>query len=208
MKNVPVVYQNEEIIVINKPSGVAVQGGSGIAHPLDKELPLQLGYPIYLVHRLDRDTNGLMIVAKSSEAASKWTKLIGGKLVRKEYTAICAGTLNCKKGTIRTSVIQHGDEKPAVTHFEVMEEKEIIFEGQEKTEKIILSKVRLLLETGRMHQIRIHLARQGCPIAGDDKHGNFKVNKILKKVCGIKELQLTSSKLSIPLNGKQCVFEI
>ena len=204
MKNIPVLFENEEILVINKPSGIAVQGGQGIAHPLDKELPEQLGYPVYLVHRLDRDTKGLMIVAKSPMAAAKWTKLIGGKLVRKEYEALCAGTLKSKKGTIRTAVLQHGEEKPAVTHFQVIDEKEITYEDQ----KVILSTVRLQLETGRMHQIRIHLAKENCPIAGDDKHGNFKVNKLLKKACGIKELQLTSCKLTIPLNGRDCVFEI
>ena len=120
MKEIPVLYENDEILIINKPSVVAVQGGQVILHPLDKELPLQLGYPVYLVHRLDRDTKGLMVVAKSPLAAAKWTKLIGGKLVRKEYTAICAGTLNPKKGTLRSAVIQYGDEKPAVTHYEIV----------------------------------------------------------------------------------------
>ena len=191
MKNIPILFENEEILVINKPAGLPVQGGQGILHPLDKELAVQVGYPVYLVHRLDRDTNGL-------------TKLIGGKLVRKEYTAVCIGTLKSKKGTIRTSVVQHGNEKPAVTHFQVVGQKEIFYEEQ----KIVLSTVKLQLETGRMHQIRIHLAEQDCPIAGDDKHGNFKMNKILRKAAGIKTLQLTSSRLSIPLNGRECVFEI
>ena len=204
MKEIPVLYENEEILVINKPSGVAVQGGPGIAHPLDKELPVQVGYPVYLVHRLDRDTSGLMIVAKSPLAAAKWTKLIGGKLVRKEYTAVCAGTLNPKKGTIRSGVIQHGDEKTAVTHYQVVGEQEIEFES----EKIILSTVKLQLETGRMHQIRIHLAKNGCPIAGDDKHGNFKVNKVLRKAAGIKNLQLSATSLSLPIDGKEKVFTL
>lgn len=204
MKNIPVLYENDEILVINKPSGVSVQGGEGIAHPLDKELPLQLGYPVYLVHRLDKDTSGLMIVAKSSQAASRWTKLIGGKLVQKEYTALCIGKMPSVKGTIRTSVIQHGDEKPAVTHYEVAGEEVLEFEGTQ----IVLTKVHLKLETGRMHQIRIHLAKQNCPIAGDDRHGNFKLNKILKKAKGIKSLCLVSSRLSIPVDGKQMVLSI
>lgn len=204
MKSIPILFENEEIFVINKPSGVSVQGGQGILHPLDKEFALQVGFPIYLVHRLDRDTSGLMIVAKSPMAANKWTKLIGGKLVRKEYTALCIGKMHQKKGTIRTSVVQHGNEKPAVTHYEVTEEKEVDLGEQ----KVVLSTLKLQLETGRMHQIRIHLAKEGCPIAGDDKHGNFKLNKLLRKSCGIKTLQLTSSKLSIPINGKELVFEI
>ena len=84
MKQIDILFENDQILVINKPCGIAVQGGEGIAHPLDKELPAQLGYPVYLVHRLDRDTAGLMIVAKSPLYAAQWTKMIGGKLVRKE----------------------------------------------------------------------------------------------------------------------------
>lgn len=204
MKEIPILYENDEILVINKASGIAVQGGEGIAHPLDKELPLQLGYPIYLVHRLDRDTKGLMIVAKSSVAASKWTKMISGKLVRKEYRALCIGKMPSKKGTIRTNVIQHGNEKAAVTHYQVLEEKSL--ECGEET--LILSTIILRLETGRMHQIRIHLSKNNCPIAGDDRHGNFKLNKLLRKNMGIKELQLESFRLTLPIAGKDCVFEI
>lgn len=204
MKEIPVLYENDEILVINKPSGVAVQGGAGIVHSLDRELPVQVGYPVYLVHRLDRDTCGLMVVAKSPLAAAKWTKMIGGKLVRKEYTAICVGTLSPKKGTIRSGVIQHGDEKTAVTHYQVVGEKEIEFES----EKIILSTVKLQLETGRMHQIRIHLSKNGCPIAGDDKHGNFKINKLLRKAAGIKTLQLSATSISLPIDGRETVFAL
>jgi len=64
------------------------------------------------------------------------------------------------------------------------------------------------LETGRMHQIRIHLAKQGCPIAGDDQHGNFKINKLLKKHFKVKRFLLASVRLTIPLNGKDVIFEI
>ncbi len=204
MKKIDVLYENDEILVVNKPAGIAVQGGEGIAHPLDKELPQQLGYPVFLVHRLDRDTNGLMLVAKNPVAAAKWTKLIGGKLVRKEYTALCAGRLSAKKGTIRTDIIQHGAEKPAVTHFEVIGEFRKEHEGQ----PLVLSAVRLALETGRMHQIRIHLAKIGSPIAGDDKHGNFRLNKTLRKALGIKSLCLTASQLTLPIEGKSIVITL
>ena len=204
MKQIDILFENDQILVINKPCGIAVQGGEGIAHPLDKELPAQLGYPVYLVHRLDRDTAGLMIVAKSPLYAAQWTKMIGGKLVRKEYTAICAGTMPAKKGTIKTAVIQHGTEKPAVTHYEVLEEKNVSIE--EKT--VTLSKIHLRLETGRMHQIRIHLAKQNCPIAGDDKHGNFKINKLLRKACGIKQLLLAATSLTFPVDGRDKTISI
>ena len=207
---VPVLYENDEIYVINKPSGLAVQGGQGVTHSLDTDFSEQTGSKIYLVHRLDKDTSGLMIVAKTPAAASKWTKLIGSKIARKEYIAVCAGTLNKKKGVITETVVQHGQDKTAATCYEV--EKEWKLPVQNSTEgqpsEITMSQIRLKLETGRMHQIRIHLAKQGCPIAGDDQHGNFKINKLLKKQLKIKKLLLCSVKLIVPCDNKERTFEI
>ena len=203
MNDIPIIYQNPEIFIINKKSGMPVQGGEKIAHPLDEELAKQVGQKVYLVHRLDKDTAGLMIVAKTPAAASKWTKLIGSKEVKKEYIAVCAGSLKQKKGQITEDIIQHGQSKKAVTHYQVEKEWQI---EREEDEPIQMCQIRLQLETGRMHQIRIHLAKQGCPIAGDDQHGNFKINKVLRKAAGIKHLQLFSVKLILPLNGKMETF--
>ena len=124
--------------------------------------------------------------------------------VEKEYIAVCIGSLPQKQGVINEEIVQHGQKKTAVTHFKVLEEQELEWEGQ----KIILSKVSLVLQTGRMHQIRIHLAKQGCPIAGDDQHGNFKLNKVLRKAAGIKQLQLFSVRLTVPGDGKNLVFTL
>ncbi|MBR4179210.1 MAG: RNA pseudouridine synthase [Treponema sp.] len=204
LPTIPIIYDNSEIFIINKKAGMSVQGGEKVSHPLDEELSRQTGQKVYLVHRLDKDTSGLMIVAKTPAAASKWTKLIGSKEVEKEYIAICIGTLPQKQGVINEDLVQHGQTKTAVTHYKVLEEQTVEWEGQ----KIILSKVSLVLQTGRMHQIRIHLAKQGCPIAGDDQHGNFKLNKVLRKAAGIKHLQLFSVRLTIPLDGKNTVFTL
>ena len=205
LQPVNIIYENSEIFIINKKAGMPVQGGEKIAHPLDEELAKQVGYKVYLVHRLDKDTSGLMIVAKNPAAANKWTKLIAPKEVKKEYIAVCAGTLEQKNGIISEEIIQHGQKKKAVTHYTVEKEWQIEREGEPP---ILMSQIRLLLETGRMHQIRIHLAKQGSPIAGDDQHGNFKLNKILRKAAGIKHLQLFSVKLTVPVDGKMNVFEI
>ena len=207
MNSIPVLYEDEEIYVINKPAGLSVQGGQGVTHSLDNDFAKQVGFKVFLVHRLDKDTSGLMIVAKTSFAAAKWTKLISSKIVKKEYIAICAGTMKQKKGVITENVTQHGSEKSAVTYYNVEEEKQVQTEI-EGFENITLSVIRLKLETGRMHQIRIHLAKNGCPIAGDDQHGNFKLNKALKKSLKIKSLLLASVRLTLPLNGKEQVFEI
>ncbi len=210
MNSIPVLYENEEILVINKPAGLAVQGGNGISHSLDKDFSQTLGYKIFLVHRLDRDTSGLMIVAKSAYAANKWTKLIGSKAAKKEYLALCAGTLKNKSGVIKDDLIQHGESKSAVTYYNVEKQwnTSISPEYSQEITSVPLSLIRLKLETGRMHQIRIHLAKQNCPIAGDDQHGNFKINKLLKKQLKVKRLMLASVKLTMPIDGKEMVFEI
>ena len=205
---IPIIYENDEIIIINKPAGLAVQGGQGVVHSVDRDFAEQLGYKIYLVHRLDKDTSGLMIVAKTPLAAGKWTKLIGSKIARKEYLALCAGKMPSKSGVIKEEVIQHGDSKAAVTHYQVEKEWTVSYESESSSGEIPLCLIRLQLETGRMHQIRIHLAKNNCPIAGDDQHGNFKMNKLLKKVCKIKRLQLAAVRLVIPVENKERVFEV
>ena len=76
MKDIPVLYENDEILVINKPKSLSVQGGEGVKVSLDKILPLKTGYPVFFFFLLDKDTDGLIFCAKSSQAAAKWTKLI------------------------------------------------------------------------------------------------------------------------------------
>lgn len=212
MNSIPIVYNNDEIFIINKPAGLSVQGGQGVSHSLDVDFAKQVGQKVYLVHRLDKDTTGLMVVAKTPAAANKWTKLIGSKIVQKEYVAICAGTLKQKKGVIVDDVIQHGETKAAVTNYVVEKEWDLAIPADDEkgtaATVIHMSQIRLKLETGRMHQIRIHLAKQECPIAGDDQHGNFKLNKLLKKYHKIKTLQLCSQKLIIPIDGKEMEFII
>ena len=211
---IPVIYENQEILIINKKQGLAVQGGEKIKNPLDKILPEQLGYPVYLVHRLDMETSGLMVVAKSPKAAAKWTDLISRKEVIKEYNAICSGCPERRKGVFSASIMDRGVKKTALTYYDVVTSAELKVPvtgesgAEEGQESIRLSLLHLTLGTGRMHQIRIHLAENGFPIAGDDRHGDFKLNKLLKKCAGIKRLMLASVKLTVPVDGKPVVFEI
>ena len=208
MNTIPILYDNDEIFVINKPSGLSVQGGQGIKHSLDVDFSEQVGFKVYLVHRLDKDTCGLMIVAKNPIAANKWTKLIASKIAKKEYIAVCVGKMKEKNGVINETLTQHGQEKSAITKYCVEKEWQKNYTTEEKEEVVDFSQIRLKLETGRMHQIRIHLAKQGCPIAADDQHGNFKINKLLKKHFKIKKFLLASVKLTIPIENKECIFEI
>ena len=207
MKQIPILYENDEILLINKAAGVAVQGGEKIVHPLDAELSLQEGYKVYLVHRLDRETAGILVVAKNPAAAAKWTKLIGSGRVTKEYRAVCVGIPNGgKTGTITEHIVQHGQDKCAITQYKVLSTGVIGMDDDE--DRRTLSLLSLTLGTGRMHQIRIHLAKIGCPIAGDDRHGDFKANKLLRKTAGIKRLMLASCRLTLPLGNENATFTI
>ena len=210
MKGVSILFENSEILLVNKGAGISVQGGSGVAHPLDEELSKLMGYKVHLVHRLDKDTAGILIVAKSPASATKWTKLIAGKEAGKEYTAICIGSPR-KEGTLEGTVEAHGRIQRAVSFYKVGRTGLVppagAAEDGQAGESIPLSLLSIRIETGRMHQIRIQTARAGFPIAGDDQHGDFRMNKILRKA-GIKKLMLASTRLTIPLDGGPKTFEI
>lgn len=208
-----ILFENDEILLVNKPAGVSVQGGKGIFHPLDTELSQQFGYKIHLVHRLDKDTAGILVVAKNPVAASKWTKLIGQKDVKKEYVAICIGVPKIKgreteKGSLEGIVEAHGRTQSARLDFTVEKTRNFTVQlNDESTKDVVLSKVSIKLGTGRMHQIRIQFAQALCPLAGDDQHGDFKMNKLIRKL-GIKKLCLSANRLTLPIDGKSVTFEI
>ena len=219
MNNIPIIYENDEILIINKPVGLAVQGGEGVSSSVDTVLPTQLGYKVFLVHRLDKETSGLMVVAKSSKAAGKWTNLINQHNVQKEYVAISAGIPKKRSGIFTESVVQKGREQSAHTEYKVLEtfimpenienqelsQNQIDIQGLQNKSFSLFS---LKLGTGRMHQIRIHLSKAGFPILADDKYGDFKLNKILQKKLKIKRLCLASVKLTLPIENQLKTFTI
>ena len=205
MKQIPILYENSDILIVNKQSGLAVQGGQGILHPLDEVLANQIGQKVFLVHRLDKDTAGILLVAKNPKAAANYTKIFAGKSATKEYIAFSAGIPNKKNGTICQNVSTKGIEKNAFTMYKVLKSAQKQGENGETFEA---SKILLTLGTGRMHQIRIHLSSINAPIIADDKHGNFAINKKFKKAFGAKKLMLASCRLTLPLEGKMQTFTI
>jgi tRNA pseudouridine32 synthase/23S rRNA pseudouridine746 synthase len=158
-----VIYEDANYGVWVKEAGVVPQGTqSGDHASLLRYVELQKGKEVFLVHRLDRETKGLMIVAYHSKAAATLSDLFQKNHIKKTYEAIVLGELPVgKKETIRASL----DDKEAVTHYEVL---------QSKNDRSLL---RVTIETGRLHQIRRHLDFIGHPVMGDPKYGRGNKNK-------------------------------
>lgn len=204
---IPIVYEDDEIILINKKSGLASQGGVGVGKSVDTELAAQIGQKVYLCHRLDKDTSGLLLCSKTPAAANKWSRLVGEKSVKKEYLALCFGQPKNPSGKISLPIKEKGQSKSAVTYYEKAQLSDFLREEAEAS-NIDVCLMKLTLATGRTHQIRIHLSQSELPIIGDDKYGDFKLNKAAKSLLGLKRLCLCAFRLTLPLASGQQTFEI
>jgi len=191
VKNIKILYEDEFILIIDKPAGLAVQGGKGVKTSLDSLLAQVRTPPPLLVHRLDKDTSGIILTAKEREAAARFSLLINGRKVIKQYIAVCAGCPGQKEGVITDKLLIRGSLKNSETGFKVVKT------GALAKINLEYSILELELGTGRMHQIRRHLAMKGNPILGDDKYGDFSLNKKLKKEINLKRLLLHASRLVI-----------
>jgi len=194
MKNIEIISENDFYIIINKPAGLAVQGGKGVKTSLDALLAEIRTPPPLLVHRLDKDTSGVLLAAKGSEAAALFSGLLSNKKTVKTYIAVCSGCPEKKEGVINDELYIHGKLKKSETRYKVIKNGKI---EQADDSSINYSILEIQLGTGRMHQIRRHLAMIGYPILGDDKYGDFKLNKYLHKTVGLKRLLLHASRLVI-----------
>jgi 23S rRNA pseudouridine955/2504/2580 synthase len=195
----PVLYEDDNCMVLNKPPGLAVQGGEGVGVSLDSLLAEAYKPRPLLVHRLDKDTSGLILAAKNREAAGFFSGLLGGgrdpgagkvRRVLKQYLAVCSGVPEEKAGTIKLSLEVRGRELFSETSYRLLSSGETA--GQS------FSLLELELGTGRMHQIRRHLAAIGHPVLGDDKYGDFPLNKALRKAIKLKRLLLHAYRLVVP----------
>jgi 23S rRNA pseudouridine955/2504/2580 synthase len=194
MKNITLLFENDRCLVLDKPAGLAVQGGRGVGVSLDSLLAAEYSPRPLLIHRLDKDTSGLILVAKTREAAARFSALFArespaGEGVQKLYLGICAGRPNPPSGVIETDLEVRSALRRARTFYRCLDQ------GPGRGEFSLLE---LELGTGRTHQIRRHLAAIGHPILGDDKYGDFSLNKRLRKERGLKRLLLHSARLVIP----------
>jgi 23S rRNA pseudouridine955/2504/2580 synthase len=190
MRVLQTVYEDDDLIVIDKPAGLAVQGGERVISSVDDILAAQLGYRPFLVHRLDKGTSGLLMVAKNKVAAALYSRLIQGGDIRKIYLALCSSHPANPTGIIEEPLRQRGEMRDALTEYRIL------------ASSASYSLIQLRLGTGRMHQIRMHLSGIACPILGDDKYGDFPLNKRLRKERAVRRLMLHAWSLSFPIPSK------
>jgi 23S rRNA pseudouridine955/2504/2580 synthase len=197
------LYEDREVIALNKPMGLAVQGGSGTVRHVDgmlEALRTRDGVKPRLVHRIDKDTSGILLIAKTRLAAATLAKTFRSRSARKIYWALVAGVPKVKQGRISTylakgggpegelmRVAEHGEEEAshAVTYYAVVERA-----GN------LLSWLSLKPVTGRTHQLRAHAAHIGHPIVGDPKYFDIENWQLPGGIQ--KKLHLLARRLVIP----------
>ncbi|WP_037587336.1 RluA family pseudouridine synthase [Stenoxybacter acetivorans] len=204
-----IVYEDDALLVINKPSGVAVHGGSGVSFGVIEQLRRARPQARYLelVHRLDKDTSGLLMIAKKRSALVKLHEMIRLNVPQKSYLALGVGAWQAETRRVTLPLVKYvgaqgekmvrvgEDGQSAHTVFDVLQR----FSGS-LLHQIGLSDLSLLratLKTGRTHQIRVHMQSQHCPIAGDERYGDYQANKRLQKI-GLKRMFLHAAELVLP----------
>ncbi len=199
-----IVFEDSRLLALNKPSGLASHGGSGISHGAIESLrALRPGQSLELVHRLDRDTSGLLVVAKKRSALRELQALLRedhGAGIEKKYLTLLAGRMPDGAMTVEAPLLvglrQGGERhvtvspagKPSTSHFRVLERRD----G--------MSYCEVRIETGRTHQIRVHAQHLGHPVAGDDKYGDAAVSRKLREQAGLKRLFLHAASLRFALD--------
>jgi 23S rRNA pseudouridine955/2504/2580 synthase len=192
----PVLFEDEWIIAIDKPSGIAVHGGSGVAHGVIESLRSMRPDARFLelAHRLDRETSGILLVAKKRSALTGLHEALRGRDMDKRYLAGVSGRFRNERQRVRLALAKRDTaEGKRVSVSAIGQDSETVFHLVDRREDMSLVEAELL--TGRTHQIRVHLAHIKHPVLGDDKYGNFDLNKALRRQ-GLKRMFLHAAKLA------------
>ena len=179
----PVLFEDEHILAVDKPAGTAVHGGSGVSFGIIEQVRMARPHQPFLelVHRLDRDTSGILLLAKTRRALVGLHEQIREARVEKHYLVLVHGSWGNPRQHVRVAlrkfVTQDGERRVSVDPEGTP--AHTIFTLKQRAGGYSLLDADL--RTGRTHQIRVHLAHLGFPIAGDDKYGDFDLNKELQK---------------------------
>ena len=208
-----IVFEDKSMLVINKPAGLVVHPGAGnwsgtLLNGLLHHFPGITGVPrAGIVHRLDKDTSGLMVVAKTLEAQTDLVRQLQARTVKREYLALVWGKPNLSstidlpmarhpRDRIKMAVSESPSAKPAVTHFQRLAVGAL--DGKAVT------LVACQLETGRTHQIRVHMAHLGFPLVGDVLYGKQHLATYFNR----QALQARRLGLHHPKSQKECVWQV
>ncbi len=192
-----IIENNEDFVVINKDSGISVQGGTRSNKNLIdifRNSRIFENTKPYSVHRLDKDTSGIFLIAKNRKTAQLLTSLFRLRRVHKTYLAICHGSVNKQKGILKDSLVRYDNNK------KITEKAETFFNVIDKNSFCSLVEMKPI--TGRKHQLRKQLLLLGHPIMGDSKYNLVNQNNINKK----DHLMLHSYEIKFMINEKKYTF--
>ncbi len=206
----PLLLEDDALMAIDKPAGVAVHGGSGVSFGVIEQLrqARPLAKLLELVHRLDRETSGILLVAKKRSALKHVQDQFRERETGKTYLALVQGQwpekLKVIDSALHKFLLPDGERRVRVTSNEDPDGMRSITLVKVAERWDTCSLLEVTIKTGRTHQIRVHLASQGHPIAGDDKYGDFEWNKALQKQ-GLKRMFLHAWRLQFthPATGKR-----
>ena len=208
--NQAILYEDDVLLAINKPAGMAVHGGSGISRGVIEQLRLERPEAKFLelAHRLDRETSGVLLIGKKRSALVALHHGMREGLMDKRYLVLVKGKWRNRKQSVRLSLHKYltADGERRVSVSDDGQASHTIFHLKQAWQDFSLLEAEL--KTGRTHQIRVHLAHLGFPIAGDDKYGDFGLNKELQKR-GLKRMFLHAWQITIthPVTGKPLHLE-
>ncbi|QQR69294.1 MAG: RluA family pseudouridine synthase [Alphaproteobacteria bacterium] len=166
-----ILFQDDDLLALNKPAGLAVQGGTGQTTSLDRVMAALLGQPVHLVHRLDRETSGVLLIALNPFAADKLASAFRGREAHKAYWAITRGVPQPDSGLIDQFLFRKGKVMMIARgkDLEQAQSARTLYRVLDSTEKTAL--VSLWPQTGRTHQLRAHLRFMKAPVLGDLMYG-------------------------------------
>lgn len=199
-----IIYEDDKLLILNKPSGLAAHGGEGLPYGAIEVMRVLYGDGVDLVHRLDRATSGCLLFTRDRRCLASLHEMFKDKLMLKQYQALLMGRWRGGERSVTAAIAQRREETGNRSIFVSRDGKSAntLFSPVAVFERASLMDV--TLGTGRMHQIRVHAAHIDHPVAGDERYGDFAFNRSMRKL-GLKRMFLHAAMLDfvLPWSGKR-----